>query len=129
MSHLRSFLEQLHAQACAAIATDTTPMTEYNKWGLTIAFLKKHDYLSPQEEKLVAGIHAIMSEDGVHPLIAEREYVRLVRNMVIEYGLLLMSILEKKGIKISQVNLRTSENVDLISLTILPYIQQVRGGG
>jgi len=101
LGHLRSFLEQLHAQACAAIATGNTPPTEYNKWGLTIAFLKKHKYLSPQEEKLVAGIHAIMSEDGVHPLIAEREYVRLLRNMVIEYGLLLMSILEKKSIKIS----------------------------
>jgi hypothetical protein len=68
---------------------------------LTIAFLKKRGYLSSQEEKLVSGLHAIMSEEGVHPLIAEREYVRLLRNMVIEYGLLLMSILEKKGVRIS----------------------------
>jgi hypothetical protein len=100
MGHLRSFLEQLHDQACTAIAAPETAITEYNKWGLTIAFLKKNDYLSSQEEKLVSGIHAIMSEDGVHPLIAEREYVRLLRNMVIEYGLLLLSILEKKGISI-----------------------------
>jgi hypothetical protein len=41
-----------------------------------------------------------MSEDGVHPLIAEREYVRLLRNMVIEYGFLFLTTLEKKGIKI-----------------------------
>jgi hypothetical protein len=102
MSHLRSFLEQLHLQACSAIAPDTTPVTEYNKWGLTVAFLKKHGFLSSQEEKLVAGIHAIMSEDGVHPLIAEREYVRLIRNMVIEYGLLLLSILDKKSVTISE---------------------------
>lgn len=104
MGHLRSFLEQLHAQACAAIATENTSVTEYNKWGLTLAFLKKHRFLSSQEEKLVCGIHAIMSEDGVHPLIAEREYVRLLRNMVIEYGLLFMSILDKKGIKVSAAN-------------------------
>lgn len=101
MGHLRSFLESLHTQACSAIASGTAPVTEYDKWGLTIAFLKKRGYLSSQEEKLVSGLHAIMSEEGVHPLIAEREYVRLLRNMVIEYGLLLMSILEKKGVRIS----------------------------
>jgi hypothetical protein len=109
MSHLRSFLEQLHAQACAAIAAGTTPVTEYNKWGLTVAFLRKREYLSSQEEKLVGGIHAIMSEYGVHPLIAEREYVRLLRNMVIEYGLLFMSILDKRGIKISASNVKTAK--------------------
>ncbi|MGB8478294.1 MAG: hypothetical protein WCE63_05570 [Acidobacteriaceae bacterium] len=113
MSHLRSFLEQLHAQACAAIATEKTPVTEYNKWGLTIAFLKKHEYISSQEEKFVSGIHAIMSEDGVHPLIAEREYVRLLRNVVIEYGLLLMSILDKKGIKIAAPTAIIGEEMSL----------------
>ena len=116
MSHLRSFLEQLHAQACAAIATETTPATEateYNKWGLTSAFLKKHKYLSWQEEKLVCGIYAIMSEEGVHPLIAEPEYVRLLRNMVIEYGLLLMTILDKKGIKIAASDMKTATKTSL----------------
>jgi hypothetical protein len=36
-----------------------------------------------------------MSDAGVHPLIAEREYARLMRNMSIEYGLLLLSKLDK----------------------------------
>jgi hypothetical protein len=100
LTHLRSFLEQLHAQACHAIAATDATLTAHDKWGLTTAFLRENGYLSSQEEKLVGGIHSIMSEDGVHPLIAEREYVRLLRNMVIEYGLLFLTMLEKKGIKI-----------------------------
>jgi hypothetical protein len=104
MGHLRSFLEGLHAQACAAIAKDAFPESEYNRWGLSLAFLRKRQFLSPQEESLVAGIHRVMSEEGVHPLIAEREYVRLLRNMVIEYGLLLMTILDKRNVKISAMN-------------------------
>jgi hypothetical protein len=101
LTHLRSFLEDLHAQSCEAIGGSGTPRREYNTWGLSLAFLRKKGFLSIQEEKLVAGIYAVMSESGVHPLIAEPEYVRLLRNMVIEYGLLLLTILKKNGIKIS----------------------------
>jgi len=39
-----------------------------------------------------------MSDTGVHPLIAEREYARLMRNMSIEYGLLLLTKLNKLGL-------------------------------
>jgi len=41
-----------------------------------------------------------LSDEGVHPLIAEKEFARLLRNMVIEYGLMFLTMLEKKGIKI-----------------------------
>ena len=109
LGHLRSFLEELHFRTCEAIAAGNNPESEYDKWGLTVHFLRKKDFLSSQEEKLVTGIHAIMSEDGVHPLIAEREYVRLLRNMVIEYGLLLLSILAKKGIFIQASTAQTTK--------------------
>ena len=33
----------------------------------------------------------------IHPLIAEREYARLMRNIAIEYGLLFLSNLNKAG--------------------------------
>ena len=36
---------------------------------------------------------------SVHPLVAEREYARLMRNMSIEYGLLLLTKLDKLGLK------------------------------
>jgi hypothetical protein len=35
-------------------------------------------------------MHVIMREDSVHPPHREREYARLLRNMVSEYGLLLL---------------------------------------
>jgi hypothetical protein len=35
----------------------------------------------------------------VHRLVAEREYARLMRNMSIEYGLLLLTKLDKLGLK------------------------------
>jgi hypothetical protein len=69
-------------------------------WGNILAFLHKNDYLSVQEEKLVAGLWAVISKQGVHPLIAEREYGRLIRNMVIECGLVFLSVLSKKGVSI-----------------------------
>lgn len=39
-----------------------------------------------------------MSDTGVHPLVAEREYARLMRNMSIEYDLLLLTKLDKLGL-------------------------------
>jgi hypothetical protein len=36
-----------------------------------------------------------MSDTAVHRLVAEREYARLMRNMSIEYGLLLLTKLDK----------------------------------
>jgi hypothetical protein len=41
-----------------------------------------------------------LSDEGVHPLIAEKEFARLLRNVVIEYGLMFLTMLEKKGIRI-----------------------------
>ena len=42
----------------------------------------------------------VLSDEGVHPLIAEKEFARLFRNMVIEYGLMFLTMLEKKGVRI-----------------------------
>ncbi len=39
-----------------------------------------------------------MSDEGVHPLIAEPEYARLLRNVVIEYGVMFLATLDKKGV-------------------------------
>jgi hypothetical protein len=41
-----------------------------------------------------------LSDEGVHPLIAEREFARLLRSMSIEYGLMFLTMFEKKGIAI-----------------------------
>ena len=41
-----------------------------------------------------------MSDESVHPLAATREHARLLRNVVIEYGVMFLSLLDKKGIKL-----------------------------
>jgi len=51
--------------------------------------------LTKTEEAFVTSLYALVSDTGVHPLVAEREYARLVRNMNIEYGLLFLTRVEK----------------------------------
>jgi hypothetical protein len=68
------------------------------KWGDTLNYLRNNDVLTKQEEALVAPLYTLMRDAGVHPLIAEREYARLMRNMSIEYGLLLLTKLDKLGL-------------------------------
>lgn len=97
MGHLRSFLEQMHLQACAALHKKlggTLP----SKWGEALHYLRDHDVLSVKEELFVAQFYALVSDTSVHPLVAEREYARLIRNMSIEYGLLLLTKLDKLGL-------------------------------
>ena len=53
----------------------------------------------------MAGLYAVISGQSVHPLIAEREYGRLIRNMVIEYGPRFLSVLGKKGVSVNQFGL------------------------
>jgi hypothetical protein len=100
LGHLRSFIEKLHADACAAIAMPLGVPTP-PKWGKTNEFLYQQGYLSQKQEQFVVSFYTLMSDEGVHPLIAEREYARLLRNVVIEYGVLFLTILEKKGVRIS----------------------------
>lgn len=98
MGHLRSFLEQLHLQACA-LAHRKFGGTQPSKWGETHQYLRDHDVLTTKEQQFVIQFYALMSDTSVHPLVAEREYARLMRNMSIEYGLLLLTKLDKLGLK------------------------------
>jgi hypothetical protein len=97
MGHLRSFLEQLHLQACTALDKKlggTLP----SKWGEALQYLRDRDVLTAKEQQFAIQFYALVSDTSVHPLVAEREYARLVRNMSIEYGLLLLTKLEKLGL-------------------------------
>jgi hypothetical protein len=98
MVHLRSFLEQLHLQACA-LAHKKFGGSQPSKWGEAIQYLRDHDVLTVKEQQFAIQFYALMSDTGVHPLVAEREYARLMRNMSIEYGLLLLTKLDKLGLK------------------------------
>ena len=70
-----------------------------SKWGEALTYLLDNTVLTKPEEQLASKFYTLMSDIGVHPLIAEREYARLMRNMSIEYGLLLLTKLDKLGLK------------------------------
>jgi hypothetical protein len=98
MGHLRSFLEQIHAEAVPQIGSlkKIGPPADA-KWGTLLAHLSINNFLSSQEAKFVAGLYVLISDEAVHPLIAKREYARLTRNVVIEYALLFLRKLEQLG--------------------------------
>lgn len=72
MGHLRSFIENLHIEAIPRISSKgiggQTPT-----WGTGLALLREDGFLSEKEEKLAAALYGLMSDEGVHPLIAGRE--------------------------------------------------------
>jgi hypothetical protein len=98
MAHLRSFLEQLHLQACTALHKKLGGALP-SKWGEALQYLRDHAVLTVKEEQFAAQFYALVSDTSVHPLVAEREYARLIRNMSIEYGLMLLTKLDKLGFK------------------------------
>jgi len=103
LGHIRSFYEHLNIDAGQAIARDLKT-TVVDEWDPTLTFLKNQSFLSPQQDKFARGLFTLLSDEGVHPLIAEREFARLLRNVVIEYGLMFLTMLQKKGITILASN-------------------------
>jgi hypothetical protein len=99
LSHLRSFHEQLHLQGAkaAVLPGESAP----DKWGAATTFLRNHEVITLKTEQFISPLYTLVSDEAVHPLIAEREYARLFRNIVIEYGLLFLSTLEKKGLHLT----------------------------
>ena len=99
LGHIRSFYEHLNIDGGQAIAKDMST-TVLDKWDPTITFLKNKLFLTEPQEKFARGLYTLLSDEGVHPLITEREFARLLRNMVIEYGLMFLTMLQKKGVKV-----------------------------
>ena len=100
LDHLRSFFENLHIEACNATAATFNVQPPDKEWGKYLVFLKQNGCLSEKEERFAASLYTLISDKGVHPLIAEQEYARLFRNVVIEYGLMFVTALQKKGVKL-----------------------------
>ena len=98
LGHLRSFLEDLHVQSCRPLCslTDVPP----SKWGAAVKFLRQHNVITAKDEEFITALYTLVSDEAIHPLVAEREYARLFRNIVIEYGVLFLATLQKKGLTI-----------------------------
>lgn len=100
IGHLRSFLEILHRDSAAAVAAQANE-TGGSKWGEWILYLRQKGIFTVQHEQFVAALYTLMSDKSVHPLTADREYARLLRNMLVEYGVMFLATLTKNGVKIS----------------------------
>jgi hypothetical protein len=97
LGHLRSFLENVQKEAMPRIHEKYGEQLRTD-WGGGLAYLAKHEILSKVEEQLAVDLYRLISDEGVHPLIAQREYVRLARNMVVEYSLLFLTKVAKLGL-------------------------------
>jgi hypothetical protein len=99
LGHLRSFLEHLHRESAKSIAA-AAGRAIVDRWGDATLFLRQQGYFTKQHETFVASLYTLVSDESVHPLTADREYARLLRNVVIEYGVTFLTVLDKRGIKI-----------------------------
>jgi|GEM_PF-1260389 hypothetical protein len=99
LGHIRSFYEHLHIDAATVIANESGDAA-LQEWDPALNLLRSKSFLSTQQEKFARALYTLLSHEGVHPLIADREFARLLRNMVIEYGLMFLTMLEKKGVRI-----------------------------
>jgi hypothetical protein len=100
LGHLRSFLEHLHREAAKSIAAAAGD-TVVDRWGDATVYLRQHGYFTNQHEAFITSLYTLISDTSVHPLGAEREYARLLRNVVIEYGVMFLTALAKRGVKVS----------------------------
>jgi hypothetical protein len=98
LTHLRGFIEHLHLEAAQHIATTIPGSTQ--DWDTSTAFLRKHCYITVQQEKFGRGIYALISDEGVHPLMSERVFARVLRNVIIEYGFMFLAIMNDKGVRL-----------------------------
>ena len=61
-----------------------------------IDYLQRKEVLTNKMQALGRALYGVLSNEGVHAIKAEREYVRLCRNMVTEYALVLFYELERR---------------------------------
>lgn len=99
LKHLRTFFEQLHVEVAKKLhdakpeTIDQTPMTQCQN---VIDHLCNKGVLPENAKAFARGLYGLLSSEGVHKLQSTREYVRLCRNMVAEYGLILFYELDRR---------------------------------
>jgi len=100
LKHLRTFFEKLHEQAGLRIRAEKVPLsadaTDFTKCQQVIDYLERHDVLTDKMKALGRALYGVLSEEGVHSLKADREYVRFCRNWIAEYALVIFFELEQR---------------------------------
>lgn len=99
LGHLRTFFENLHAQCAEKLREkkpETVDGTDLTKCQQAIDYLQRKDVITDKMQALGREIYGVLSDEGVHAIKSEREYVRLCRNMVAEYALVLFFELDRR---------------------------------
>lgn len=92
LKHLRTFFEQLHRLIAERIHQFDSALkdgTDLTKCQQVIDYLQRKEVIKDKLQALGRALYGILSEEGVHAIQSKREYVRLCRNMVAEYALIL----------------------------------------
>jgi hypothetical protein len=89
MGHLRSFLEALHIESAKAIASSAAEQVD-DSWGRSTEYLKTKGVISKQHVAFATSLYTLISDTSIHPLTTEYEYARLLRIVVIEYGVMFL---------------------------------------
>ena len=99
LAHLRTFFEKLH-ELCGLqlqkVKPETTERTDLGKCGQAIDYLERQGVLTEKMKALGRALYGVLSNEGVHAISSESEYVRLCRNMVAEYALVLFFELDRR---------------------------------
>src|SRR5581483_12387743 len=99
LKHLRTFFEKLHEQAGERLRTakpETVDGTDLSSCGQALDYLTRKSVLTAKMSAFGKALYGVLSDEGVHALKSEREYVRLCRNVVVEYTLVLFFELERR---------------------------------
>jgi hypothetical protein len=99
LKHLRSFYEKLHEHVGLKLRTEMVQAvadgTDLTKCQQAIDFLERCGVLTNKMKALGRALYGVLSEEGVHSLRADPEYVRLCRNMITEYAVVLFFELDR----------------------------------
>lgn len=99
LKHLRTFFEKLHEQVSEKLRSkmpETVDGTNLASRGQALDFLCRKGVLTEKMRDFGKALYGVLSNEGVHAFKTEREYVRLCRNMIAEYALVLFFELERR---------------------------------
>jgi hypothetical protein len=99
LKHLRTFFEKLHAEVAQTLHArkpETEGGTDLSRCQQVIDHLSQKGVLTDKMRLLARALYGVLSEEGVHAMKSEAEYVRFCRNWVAEYALVLFFELERR---------------------------------
>jgi len=99
LKHLRTFYEKLHEQVAEKLRAEKIgpkDASDLTKCQQAIDYLERHGVLTDKMKALGRSLYGVLSEEGVHSLKADPEYVRFCRNWIAEYALVLFFELERR---------------------------------